>query len=161
MSFIPELTKSSDYCLERYDGVADADDSADEDVGIDSRPMRERLDDPGARHLLEMRARLAELHAEALDLADAEALPDEGVDVHIADRHLPSSLAGPQADILDNLGGDERQRLAGGSALVVEMTIAFEPLPGDGPHLLDSPQFGHTFGTEMNRLYRHVLIMHE
>ena len=46
------------------------------------------MDDPRPRHLLEMMAWLAELHAETLDLADAEVLPDEAVDVHAADCPL-------------------------------------------------------------------------
>jgi hypothetical protein len=85
----------SDERLERYDRIADADHAADKDVGIDSRPMSKGLDDPRPRHLLEVSARLAELHAETLHLADAEALSNEAVDVHIAHCHLPSSLARP------------------------------------------------------------------
>ena len=78
--------------LELDDGIADADDTADEDVGINARAMSEHLDDPRSRQLLEMTTRLAELHTEALDLADAEALANEPVDIHVAHGHLPSSL---------------------------------------------------------------------
>ena len=81
--------------LELDHGVTNADDAADEDVGVDSGPVGELLDDPRSRHLLEMPARLAELHAEALDLTDAKALPYKGVDIHITHGHLPSSITGP------------------------------------------------------------------
>lgn len=40
-----------------------------------------------------MTTRLAELHTEALDLADAEALANEPIDVHVAHGHLPPGLA--------------------------------------------------------------------
>jgi hypothetical protein len=79
--------------LELDDGIADPDDAADEDVGIDAAAMSERLDDPRSRQLLEMTTRLAELHTEALDLADAEALANEPIDVHVAHGHLPPGLA--------------------------------------------------------------------
>ena len=42
-----------------------------------------------------MTTRLTELHAEALDLTDAKALPYKGVDIHITHGHLPSSITGP------------------------------------------------------------------
>jgi hypothetical protein len=42
-----------------------------------------------------MPARFAELHAEALDLADAKALADESVDIDITHGHLPSSITRP------------------------------------------------------------------
>jgi hypothetical protein len=61
--------------------------------------MSECLDDPRSRHLLEMTTRLAEFHAEALDLADAEAFADEAVDIHIAHGHLSSSRARLQPDV--------------------------------------------------------------
>jgi hypothetical protein len=80
---IPEL----DY------GITDADDAADEDVGIDPGAMGELLDDPRPRHLLQMTARLAELHTEALHLADAEAFADEAVHVHVAHGELPPGLS--------------------------------------------------------------------
>ena len=79
--------------------------------------MGELLDDPRSRHLLEMPTRLAELHAEAFDLADAKAFAHEAVDIDVAHRHLPSSVARSQSDLLDSLGCDECQRLTRGSSV--------------------------------------------
>ena len=90
--------------LDLHDGIANADDAADQDVGVDAGPMGELLDDPRSRPLLEMAAGLAELDAEAFDLADAEALADEAVDVHVAHRHLPPGPTRTQSDLLDDLG---------------------------------------------------------
>lgn len=147
--------------LELNDGVADADDAAHEDVGVDSGPVGELFDDPRSCHRLEMATRLAELHAEALDFANAKAFPYEAVDIHVAHGHLASSLAWPQVDVLDNLGGDERQRLAWRSSVSVEMTVTFEPLPGDSLHRLDRPKFWLAWSPEMDRLHRHCSIMHQ
>ena len=76
-----------------------------------------------------MTTRLAELHAEAFDLADAKALADEAVDIHIPHGHLPSSFTRPKSHLLDDLGGNERQRLARRSSVGVKMAVTFEP-PG-------------------------------
>src|SRR5207253_6225341 len=92
---IPHARPAEYLGLELNDGVTDADDTADEDVGVDSGPVGELLDDPRSRHLLEMPTRLAELHAEALDLADAKAFANKGVDIHIAHGHLPARITRP------------------------------------------------------------------
>jgi hypothetical protein len=42
-----------------------------------------------------MTTRLAELHAEALDLTDAEAFAYEAIDLHVAHGYLSSSLTRP------------------------------------------------------------------
>ena len=78
------------------------------------RPPRwsELVDDPRARQRLEVQARLAELDAEALDLADAEALADEVVQPHAADDDLPARLRPGEADVLEHLGLDQRERAA-------------------------------------------------
>jgi hypothetical protein len=123
--------------------------------------MSQVFDDPGARHLLEMTARLAELDAEALDLADAEAFADERIDVHVAHGDLSPGLTRLQADVLDDLGGDERHRLARASALGVEMAVAFEPLSGNRCHLLDGPQLRLAGSPKMNRLDGHMPMMHQ
>ncbi len=111
--------------------IADADDATHEDVGIDPSSMSQLLDDPRPRHLLQMPTRLAELYTEALDLADPEPFADEAVHVHVAHRHLPASLSRHQSDVLDDLGGNERQRLAWRGSVGMEMTVAFEPLSGN------------------------------
>lgn len=105
-----------------------------ENVGIDPGSMSELLDDPWPRHCLQMTTRLAELHTEAFDLADAEALADEAVHVHIAHRHLPASLSGAECGILDDLGGDERQRLPRRGSVGVKVTVTLEPLAGKRLH---------------------------
>ena len=43
----------------------------------------------------------------------------------------------------------------------MEMTIAFESLPGNSLHLLDGPQFGLTRSPDVNRFHRHGPIMHK
>jgi hypothetical protein len=106
-----------------------------------------------------MRARLAQLDPEALDLADPESLSDEVVEPHTADRELPPGLAGLESDALDDLGLDERERLAWGCAMLVEMTVAFEAFPGNDAYRVDGTQHGDVRSPEMNRLHRHTPIM--
>jgi hypothetical protein len=77
--------------LELDDWIADADDTTHEDVGIDPCPMSELLDDPRLRHLLQMPTGLAELHTEALDVADPETFAKEAVHIHVAHSHLTTS----------------------------------------------------------------------
>jgi hypothetical protein len=72
-----------------------------------------------------MPTRLAELDAEALDLADTEAFANEAIDIHVAHGHLSSSLAWPQPNFLDSFGCNQGECLAGGSPVIVEMTVAF------------------------------------
>ena len=55
-----------------------------------------------------MGTRLAQFDTEALDLADTEALANQGVDIDTAHGHLPPSLAGPQSDVLDDLSRNKR-----------------------------------------------------
>jgi hypothetical protein len=147
------LALASVQRLELNDGVTHSDDAADQDVRVDSGPMRELPDDPRARHLLEMTTRLAELHAEAFDLADAKALADEAVHIHIPHGHLPSSLTRPKSGLLDNLGCNERQRLARGSSAGAEMAVTFEPLSGDSLYGFDRPKLGLAWSPEMDRLH--------
>ena len=89
------LAQSSVSWLELHDRIADADETTDQDVSVDARAMSQLLDDPRPGHLLEMTTRLAELHAEALNFADAKALTYKGVDIHITHGQLPSSITGP------------------------------------------------------------------
>src|ERR671933_1066963 len=83
--------------LERDDLVADGDRAVGEDVGVDACAVGELLDDPRPRHRLEVLARLAELDAVALDLADAEAPSDEVGEPDAAGGDLPPRLAGCEA----------------------------------------------------------------
>jgi hypothetical protein len=106
------LAQASGLRLELDYWITDADDAADQDVGVDSRAVGERLDDPGPRHFLEMPTRLAEFDAEAFDLADAEVFANEAVDIDVAHGHLPSSLTRLESDLFHNIGCNERKRLA-------------------------------------------------
>ena len=123
--------------------------------------MGQLLDDPRPGHLLEMTTRLTELHAEALNLANAKALTYKGVDIHITHGQLPSSVAGlssrsPRQPRLRRSVTPDPEGSAG-----VEMPVAFEPFSGDSLHRLDSPKFGRPRSAEMDRLYRHVSIIYQ
>src|SRR5436305_7142175 len=74
------LAQATGLPLELNDGITDADHPADQDVGVDSGPMGEFLDDSGSCHLLEMPTRLAELHAEAFHLADPKPFAHKTAD---------------------------------------------------------------------------------
>src|SRR5581483_4903377 len=92
------------------------------------------------RHRLQMLARLAQLDAVALDVADTELLADEIVQLHAAHGDLPARLAHAEPDVLDVLGLDERQRLPGLRAVGVEVPVALEPLASERPHGVDRLQ---------------------
>src|SRR5262249_59563097 len=100
--------------LGRDDGVADADLAVAEDVRIEAAAVQEPFDDPGLRHRLQVRARLAQLDAAALDVADAEGLADERIHVHATRDDVAPRLARLDRDPvlpihrLDRLGRDER-----------------------------------------------------
>src|SRR5207248_11530515 len=66
------------------DRVPDRDRPVGEDVGVEPGAMGQLSDDPGPRQRLEVGARLAELDAEAFDLADAETPPDQSVETDAA-----------------------------------------------------------------------------
>jgi len=145
----------------RDDRVADGDRAVGEDVGVDARAVGELLDDPRPRHRLEMPARLAELHAEALDLADAEALADERVEVDAARRHLPPRRASRQADRLDVLSLHECQRLTRLGAAVAKVAISVEAFAGDGADGVDRPKLAAFIGAEVDRFDAHASMIAE
>ena len=70
------------------DRIADRDRPRAEDVGVQPAAVHEVVDDPGPRQRLQVKARLAELDALALDLPDEEALADELVQAHPAGDDL-------------------------------------------------------------------------
>jgi len=74
--------------------------------------MSQLLDDPRPRHLLQMPTRLAELHTEALDLADPEAFANEAVYIQDAHSHLPACLSQLLSYVLDDLDLTEHQSLS-------------------------------------------------
>ena len=83
-------------CSVRRDLVADADLAVAEHVGaqaalVDERAQRAGLARRGGQ-ALEVRARLAQPLAEALDVADAEVLADEGVEVDAAGDDVPAGV---------------------------------------------------------------------
>jgi hypothetical protein len=80
---------------------------------------------------------LADHHAVALDLADAEALADQVVQAHAVDGELAAGLALRQPGAGDDLGLDEREREARPRSLREEVAVAFEALAGEGLDRLD------------------------
>jgi hypothetical protein len=110
------------------DRVADGDPAVVQDVGVEPAAMDQLLDDPRPRHLLKVSARLADLDTEALDVAHPEALADQIVQPHPAHHHLTARLGAGEPNILQHFRLDQRQRLAGLGALVVEVAVAHEPL---------------------------------
>jgi hypothetical protein len=103
----------------------------------------------------------AEPDSEALHFADAEPFANETVHIHVAHGDLPSSLSRPESNVLDDLGCNERQRLAWRSSVGMEMTVPFDSLPGDGPYGIDRPQRWLARSSEMNRLHRHGSMMYQ
>ena len=108
-----------------------------------------------------MPTRLAELHTEALDLADPEAFANEAVHIHVAHSHLPASSPAlvqrprrprrkrASALALTRLrrhGNDGRLRALSGNCSWTHSTVHSS---------------GRTRGTEMDRLHRHCLIMQQ
>src|SRR6188472_1451995 len=63
----------------RHHGIANPNRPAPDDVRPQPAPMHEPAESAGRRQLLEVRARLGETPAGALDLPDPEAAADEGV----------------------------------------------------------------------------------
>src|SRR3954466_12766985 len=104
---------------ESGDGIADGDLPAADDVRAQAAAVHEPAQDATLGQLGEAVARLAQLDALALDRADPEAAPDQGVEVdaareHVASRRLVRELdAGVLAQALERLGRDQRDRLAG------------------------------------------------
>ena len=94
--------------------------------------MRKSLDHARLGHCLQRRARLAQLHAAALDAADTEALADELVDVDSARDDVAARFASLDRDAvlalhrLERLGRDQRQRSAR-LRFVEVVAIALEP----------------------------------
>src|SRR5207247_4427126 len=104
---------------------------------VEPAAMDELLDDPGSCHPLHVLARLAELDAEALDLADPEASPDEIVQPHTAHDHLTAGLGSGESDVFQHLSLDQRQRLAAFRPLLVEVAVPFEALARKRPRGVD------------------------
>ncbi len=92
--------------------VADRDRPAGENVCPEAAAVDEILDDAGPGETLQVPARLADLHAEALDVAETKALADQVVNPDAAHHDLPAGLRPAEADVLEYLGLDQGQRLS-------------------------------------------------
>ena len=126
--------------MHRYiavDGVADRDLAVGEDVRVQAGAVDVCLDHAGARHALERRARLAELDADALDVADAEALADERVQVDPAREHVAAAFGGVEIGIPVSAAPSSSASAAisvsarPGGAVVEEVAVALEPAACD------------------------------
>ena len=101
--------------------------------------MHERLDRTRRRPRLEGRAGLAQLDSPALGLAETEALADERVQVDAPREDVASR--GGRVDLQPVLGERMlellRLSISKQTVLVIEVAVAFEPLPGNGRYRLD------------------------
>jgi len=120
-------------CLDRYDRIADADLSVAENVGVEAAAVHERLDHARLCHRLEMRAGLTELDPFAFDVADAEALPHELIDVDPAREHVAPRCGGLDRNValernrIHRLGSDQGHASSRGRVAVFpEITVALE-----------------------------------
>src|SRR4029077_20304832 len=112
---------SSGAVSDGRDRRADADLAVAEQVDPQATLVDEGAQRPGLARLrgqaLEVRARLAEALAEAVDLADAEAPADERVEVDAAGHDVSARLLRREAPAregegVEHLGLDERQVVA-------------------------------------------------
>src|SRR5215467_8242423 len=117
--------------------VADADLAVGEDVRVEAATVNHVLDEAGPGERLQMQAGLADLHAKALDAADQEALADQVVQPHAADHDLAAGLEASEADVLQYLGLDQRQRLAGCRTFLAELAVALQPLARERGNAVD------------------------
>jgi hypothetical protein len=131
-------------CLDRDDRIADVDLAVGENVGVEAAAMHERLDHARLCHRLEMRAGLTELDPLALDVADAEALADELVDVDPAREYVATRRGRLDRDValernrIHRFGRDQgdtssRRRVA----VFPEVTVALEAASGVRADALD------------------------
>ncbi len=102
--------------------------------------MDEILDDAGPGKALQVSARLAELDALALDVADAEPLADQGVEPSAAHHDLTPGLRAGQADVLEGFGLDEGQRLTRACPVGEEITVALQAAARDRAYGADRAQ---------------------
>src|SRR3954453_4945086 len=82
------------YPLERLHTISDGDRAAAEHVRAQPAAVDEVAQDAGVGEALEVGARLAQAVADALGLADAEAPPDERVEVDPAGDDVAGRLGG-------------------------------------------------------------------
>src|SRR4051794_7886717 len=104
--------------LERDDLRVDLDRPVRDDVGAEAAAVHERPQRARRGQPLEVRARLARPLADALDVADAKASPDQRVEVDPT-RHdvapgvrVGDPIARGQHEGVEDLGGDQRQVVA-------------------------------------------------
>src|SRR3954447_3330224 len=149
------------YPLERLHTISDPDPARREHVRAQPAAVDEVAQDAGVGEALEMGARLAQAAADALGLADAEAPPDERVEVDPAGDDVAARLGGREAELLDDLALDQRQIVAvgvgvGERALVREIAVALEAAAGVGVRAVDELHRGLGGGRDRERLDRAV-----
>ena len=93
--------------------------------------MDEVFDDAGAGELLQVEAWLAELDAQAFDVAHVESLADQVVDPHAAHHDLAPGLRSGQADNIERFGLYQGQRFAGTGTAGEEVAVALQAVAGD------------------------------
>src|SRR3954454_23844751 len=145
------------YPLERLHTISDPDPARRQHVGAQPAAVDQVAEDARVGEALEVRARLAEAAADALGLADAEAPADERVEVDAAGDDVAARLGGREAELVDDLGLDQRQVVAvgvgvGERALVLEVAVALEAAAGVGVGLLDQLDRGLGGGSDGDRL---------
>src|SRR2546425_6476098 len=151
-------TPSINSAYER-DGVADADLAVAENVRVQPRAVYEGFDCAGLGHGFEVGARLAELDAHALDIADTEPLALELVHVdaareHVAarrgrfDRDVPLARHGVHRLGRDQRHGPTRRRVSPCPVIAV----ALEPTSGACLHALDGSRELAVLGGDEDRL---------
>src|SRR4051812_49308104 len=149
------------YPLERLHTISDDDRAAAEHVRAQPTAVDQVAQDARVGEALEVGARLAQAAADALGLPDAEAPPDERVEVDAAGDDVAARLGGREAELLDDLALDQRQIVAvgvgvGERAVVREIAVALEAAAGVGVRAVDELHRGLGGGRDRERLDRAV-----
>lgn len=103
--------------------------------------MDERAEQSGARHSLEVRARLGQPAPNALHAADAESATYERVEQGAAGDDVPADPRPRDVQLRQRLCLDERELVtaawAAEGAAACRVTVALEPAPGDRDRRVD------------------------
>src|SRR3954447_4164880 len=149
------------YPLERFHTISDPDAARRQHVGAQPAAVNQVAEDARVGEALEVGARLAQAAADALGLADAEAPPDERVEVDPAGDDVAARLGGREAELVDDLALDQRQVVAvgvgvGERARVREVAVALKAAAGVGMRAVDELHRGLGGGRDRERLDRAV-----
>jgi len=132
-----------DRGLRGDDGVAHADVAVVEDVRVEPTTMHETHDHSGLGHRLEVQARLAELDALTLDITDAEATADQGIEIDPPSQHVPARSGRLERDSVlglervDGLCCDQSDRATCRSLGLVEVPVALQSATGNRANTVD------------------------